>query len=102
MSLFHKLDKDHNVVPCTLEEFAAMSDEERRVGRDQIGPFLVSTVFLGIDHGHGAGAPLFFETMIFGPLGDVYCDRRSTWAEAEEEHARGVRIAKETMEEMNA
>ena len=99
MSLFHKLDKDHNVVPCTAEEFAAMSDEERRVGRDQIGDYLVSTAFLGIDHGHGH-KPFFFETMIFCPVDEVYCERRSTWAEAEEEHARGVRIAKEAMEEL--
>jgi hypothetical protein len=27
--------------------------------------FRVSTVWLGLDHSHGAGAPLIFETMVF-------------------------------------
>ena len=29
------------------------------------GPVLVSTVWLGMDHGYGSGKPIIFETMIF-------------------------------------
>lgn len=41
--------------------------DERIVAADEIGPYIVSTVWLGIDHGsRRAGAtPLIFETMIF-------------------------------------
>jgi hypothetical protein len=38
----------------------------RRVDETYVGPVRVSTVFLGLDHGHGPGPPLFFETMVFG------------------------------------
>lgn len=37
--------------------------ENRVVARDKIGPIEVSTVALGLDHGHGH----CFETMTFGP-----------------------------------
>lgn len=44
-------------------------------------PLEVSTVWLGIDHGHGY-SPIIFETMVFG-LDDVdYCQRYATEAEA--------------------
>jgi hypothetical protein len=37
------------------------------VRKTKIGPnlWLVSTVFLGLDHGHGGGPPVLWETMIF-------------------------------------
>lgn len=39
-----------------------------RVAQDDVGPFWVSTVFLGLDHNyHPRGAPLIYETMVFGP-----------------------------------
>lgn len=50
----------------------------------------VSTVFLGLDHNWGSGPPLIFETMIFGGKFNEYQARYSTWAEAEEGHARVV------------
>jgi hypothetical protein len=54
------------------------------------GDVSVSTVFLGLDHNFGeGGAPLLFETMVFGLPGED-CRRYSTWAEAEEGHARIV------------
>lgn len=51
----------------------------------------ISTVFLGIDHRHfGKGPPLVFETMVFPnggkPMIESYCDRYSTWDEAEAGH----------------
>lgn len=41
---------------------------DRCVGRDVVHGFLVSTVFLGIDHDWtGRGPPVLWETMVFGP-----------------------------------
>lgn len=51
----------------------------------------VSTVFLGIDHGDGAGGPpLLFETMVFGGTLDGEQERHATWDEAERGHAAMV------------
>jgi hypothetical protein len=41
------------------------SIEQRRVARTRVGRYLVSTVFLGIDHSWGAGNPILWETMVF-------------------------------------
>jgi hypothetical protein len=47
----------------------------------------VSTVFLGLDHNFGReGAPLLFETMVFGGAQDGQQERYSTWEEAEAGH----------------
>lgn len=41
------------------------------VAETQVDDAWISTVWLGLDHGFGFGAPLIFETMIFGgPLSD--------------------------------
>jgi hypothetical protein len=51
----------------------------------------VSTVFLGLDHNHSDyGRPLLFETMVFVAGDGIEQERYSTWAEAEEGHARWV------------
>ena len=39
--------------------------DNRQVASKQIGEKMVSTVFLGIDHGYG-GPPILWETMVFG------------------------------------
>ena len=53
----------------------------------------VSTVFLGLDHSFGQGAPLLFETLIFGGPHSDYQERYSTWDEAEVGHAKAVNLA---------
>lgn len=51
---------------------------------------LVSTVWLGVDHGNGE-KPLVFETMVFTPKGKrVFCGRYSTLEEAEKGHEKVV------------
>lgn len=96
MSDHYKL-VDRKPVPCTLEEFAAMylDHDSRRVGYAELdGGVTVSTVFLGLDHNWGyQGAPVLFETMIFGGGHDQYQKRYCTWDEAELGHKRAVRIA---------
>ena len=53
------------------------------------GGYVISTVFLGIDHGFGSDKPVLFETMVFKDgkfeedLGNA---RYATWTEAEEGH----------------
>ena len=64
---------------------------DRVISRTEVGASVVSTVFLGLDHGWG-GRPLLFETMVFTD-GDVEGDftrRCSTWLEAEAQHAAVV------------
>jgi hypothetical protein len=67
---------------------------DRTVARSEIGASAVSTVFLGRDHSFGGGAPLLFETMVFGGPLDGEEDRYSTWDEAEAGHAAMVERVK--------
>jgi hypothetical protein len=61
---------------------------ERSIGSDAIGKVCVSTVFLGLNHRYSAGAPILFETMIFGGGFDGRSERYCTHAEALEGHKR--------------
>lgn len=58
---------------------------DKRVGNTVVGDYTVSTVWLGLDHRHGPGDPLIFETMVFGGQFDQELTRYST----EEEAMRG-------------
>lgn len=62
------------------------------VGRTQVGPYLVMTDFLGIDHNWmPRGEPLLFETMIRAPHAFVnYQDRAHRIDEALSMHERAV------------
>jgi hypothetical protein len=46
----------------------------------------VSTVFLGLDHNWGDGAPILWETLVFGGESDGYMERYSSWDEAVRGH----------------
>jgi hypothetical protein len=77
-------------------------DDPRRVAFTDLGWGTVSTVFLGIDHGFGAGPPILFETMVFAnptKPGDMPDDREmnryATWDEAEAGHAEMVAEARQ-------
>lgn len=63
------------------------------VARTEVVPgAVVSTVFLGLDHGYGRGPPLVFETMAFLPGGDrELLGRYSTWAAAERGHVLAIK-----------
>lgn len=60
------------------------------VAKTQIGPYLVSTVWLGLDHGFGmTEQPLIFETMVFNErTGDTDVDQMHRYA-TEDEAIRG-------------
>ena len=71
---------------------AAFADTAARtVAQTVIDDVKVSTMFLGLDHSFSStGAPILFETMIFGGKHDEYQTRSSTWEEAERDHAAAV------------
>lgn len=69
----------------------------KHVCKEYVNDKLISTVWLGLDHNHVDGPPLLFETMIFNKVGgyrDIYCNRYSTWEEAEEGHKKAVEWVK--------
>lgn len=91
------LDENKNVIPATLlewSEFLEKTHKERIVKRTEINGLRVSTVFLGIDHSFNGSLDIF-ETMIFkGKKPLDYCDRYSTWQEAEQGHERAIQWIK--------
>lgn len=82
----------HTVVPCgnTLEWARWFERANRHVAETWLGLAYVSTVFLGLDHGH-SGTPLWFETAIFRFDKSFDVERYATWEEAEAGHARVVK-----------
>ena len=88
-------------VPVDLMTWARAFERsaDRIVDQDELpGDVRVSTVFLGLDHQWGDGPPHLFETMIFGGPHAEYQERCSTWAQAEEQHAKALAIAKGEVE----
>ena len=54
--------------PISLDEWVRLRGTPGYtiVARTDLGPLYVSTVWLGLDHGHGyGGPPIIFETMVF-------------------------------------
>jgi hypothetical protein len=68
----------------------------RVVAQDRLRGWLVSTVWLGLDHNFfGQGPPLIFETMVFAPEGGLlgneeYCERYATEEEARAGHYQAL------------
>jgi hypothetical protein len=84
----HDMYWDRNGVPLSLREWAELRENTDHsyvaLGRDTIGFYLVSTVWIGLDLGYNEPQPLIFETMVFvnGSCYDMYCHRYATEAEA--------------------
>lgn len=85
--------------PLTCLQWAELiernPDGYKFVGQDQIGPYRVSTIWLGLDHSFGGGPPMIFETMIFtGKYSDggyiQYQERYSTEEQAIAGHAAAI------------
>ena len=89
------LDANGNEVAVDLMTWAQwFEDHDRRIARTDIAAgAYVSTVFVGIDLGHGIGPPLLYETMVFGGPLDSDCRRASTRAEAQADHQELVALA---------
>lgn len=90
------LDKDGNVVPeRDLLSWAKWFEDSsnRIVKADKVGDVRVSTIFLGIDHNFGDGAPVLWETMIFGGEHDGYQDRYTSREDALAGHEKALTLA---------
>lgn len=62
---------------------------DRRVAGDEIGPYFVSTIFIGLDYSFGLSpVPLLFETTVFRDGEECLGWRYGTWEAAENGHAR--------------
>lgn len=85
-------DKDGS--PLTLEQWCEKyTEENKRIALTELpSGNRVSTIWLGLDHRYGEGAPLIFETMVFpaDSFSDLDADRYSTLAQAEAGHAAMV------------
>lgn len=90
-ALYSRLE-GHQVVPCAdvLEWDRWFETADRIVARTEVQDWVISTAFLGIDHSHGSGPPLYFETMSFHESEDSDMARYSTWDEAKVGHAEIV------------
>lgn len=88
--MFYKL-VDGEPVPCGIDEFAR---SKKRLWRYEDCEVLVSTVFLGIEHGFHNGKPVLFETMVFGGKHNGYQDRYTSLTEAFEGHETVVNLVK--------
>jgi hypothetical protein len=81
-----------------VHEWAAFFEKKDRfIAQYERDGYLVSTVFLGVDHNWGDGPPLLFETMVFddslpNQFGDeMDCVRASTKDDALINHERMVK-----------
>ena len=102
--MYYRLDEEHRPVECNLMEWAAAFEKDRRVAWFEHELFVISTVFLGLDHRFfGGGPPILFETMVFegpGPelkglkltLGDeIDTVRYASWDDAQTGHTAMVK-----------
>lgn len=95
---------DRDGIQITLEEWGRLFQdfEYKSVAKTTVvdktnsaRSYEVSTVWLGMDHGFHAPAPVIYETMIFGPedYGDLEMQRYSTQAQAVAGHVEMVSLA---------
>lgn len=79
---------DRKGKPIDTEEWGRLSAdlEYKVVARSTLqGGLAVSTVWLGLDHAHGHGPPVIFETMVFpswNNMSELDCHRYHTEDEA--------------------
>lgn len=91
----------------TMEQYLPLFADRtyKIVEQTTVGPYQVSTVWLGLDHSFGDfSKPMIFETMVFtsdswegrDPLLDLECRRYSTEEEARTGHAEYVTLLQAT------
>jgi len=92
--LYFKLENKKIVEAKSIEEWGEFfRSHDRIVGKTEVGIYLISTIFLGIDHNfYNEGPPLLFETMVLGTKEDEYQERFATWEEAEKGHDFAVKL----------
>lgn len=97
---FPHLYYDRKGKPIDQRKWAELfeSVEYRIIGSLEENDIHISTVWLGLDHNWGRGAPLIFETMIFGGPYDQRQWRWHTENEAEQAHQVIVTAFREGMD----
>jgi len=82
----------HELIACGLDDVGGWCETaDRHVRLTEQGDVMISTVFLGLDHGWGEGdRPVVFETMVFQGEHGGEMERYCTWDEAEAGHAQWV------------
>jgi len=101
----------HGKIPVPCEDLLTWAHwieenwRDRVVRQEDMGPYWISTVFLGLDHNWGDGPPLLFETMVFRTEGkdhvsvdDAPFERTPTWELALDAHAEAMAWAKEQLQ----
>jgi hypothetical protein len=70
-----------------------------RVGQETVGPYWVSTIWLGVNRRVGDGPPILFETMVFavdGTPNEFDCRRYCTEEQARQGHDEMVTLVRAT------
>ena len=62
MSHYYFLNEDRTYRPCNAHEYSEQFEKmDRKIGDDIINEKHISTVWLGLDHNHFGGRPLWLE-----------------------------------------
>ena len=101
------LDENKNAIPANAIEWGDFFENRtnRIVKQEMVNDCWVSTIFMGIDHNpcyfkEDVHHPHIFETMVFkGKERYDYCERYSTWQEAEDGHKKAIDWVKDGCKE---
>ena len=106
----HYILRDRKIVPATLMVWARWMERNRQekvVEQTRLAGFMVSTVFLGMDHGFNPeGPPVLWESMVFDVQenGDWVSSSEwdmdrcaGSWEQAQEMHVRMVRAVAQAL-----
>lgn len=93
-------DRDGSLIDTETANELLGDAEYKRIGLTEVASHdrsvvhRISTVWLALDHNHGDGPPLLFETMVFGEGSwtDQDCQRYSTELEARIGHSEMVAL----------
>lgn len=103
---YYAILEGHNVLPVdNIFIWGKWFETANRVvEKTKIGPFEISTVFLGINHAFfSTKKQLWFETMIFGMKNNVddvvsrFCERYETWDDAVEGHKYAISLVRSNL-----
>ena len=94
MRHYHYILEDKQPVPMDdVVQWAKWREtHDHTVKKTRVGDYLVSTVFLSVEHGFDDnGSPLLFETMVFLDGEDVFMVRAVDWHRALFNHDQEVK-----------
>lgn len=92
--LFILVDRIPKEVHDFLEWSAWFQAADKTVERTVISDIAITTLFMGMTTSYRDGAPLLFETMVFGGEYDGYQEKYSTWSSAVKGHEFACELVK--------